>query len=129
VDNVGELHLGMDNFDLRNGSAKENQFLHIARQYNSKVDWVIQKNDWSGDWRKQSRANKQAVFKKLVSNITLLLHTRLTDTASKLSHTPVLVWRKHQHAEMVSLSISKTIRKMLTQRFCSTSFTPIFVKS
>jgi hypothetical protein len=58
--------------------------LNTARQYNSKVDWVIQKNDWNGDWRKQSRANKQAVFKKLVSNIALLLHTRLTDTASKL---------------------------------------------
>ncbi|MBK1891356.1 hypothetical protein Undi14_15065 [Undibacterium sp. 14-3-2] len=84
VDNVGELHLGSDNFDIRNGSAKENQFLNTARQYNSKVDWVIQKNDWNGDWRKQSRANKQAVFKKLVSNIALLLHTRLTDTASKL---------------------------------------------
>ncbi|MBR7792652.1 hypothetical protein KDM87_08610 [Undibacterium sp. FT147W] len=84
VDNVGELHLGSDNFDVRNGSAKENQFLNTARQYNSKVDWVIQKNDWNGDWRKQSRANKQAVFKKLVSNITLLLHTRLTDAASKL---------------------------------------------
>ncbi len=84
VDNVGELHLGARPFDIRNGSTAENQFIRVARQYNSKVDWMIQKNDWNGDWRKYSRENKQAVFKKLLTNITTLLRAPLTDPASRL---------------------------------------------
>jgi hypothetical protein len=84
VDNVGELRLGARSFDVRNGSAADNQFIRMAHQYNSKVDWMIQKNDWNGDWRKYSRENKQAVFKKLIVNITTLLRTPLTDTASRV---------------------------------------------
>lgn len=84
VDNVGELRLGARSFDVRNGSAADNQFIRTAHQYNSKVDWLIQKNDWNGDWRKYSRENKQAVFKKLILNISTLLRTPLTDTASRI---------------------------------------------
>ena len=61
---------------------EQNQFIRLAHQYNS-VDWVIQKNDWNGDWKRYSRDNKKAILSKLVSNIKNLLHTRLTDTASK----------------------------------------------
>jgi len=84
VDNVGELRLGAQTFDINNGSARDNEFIRVARQYNSKVDWLIQKNDWSGDWRKFSRENKQAVLKKLIQNITGLLRAPLVDLASSV---------------------------------------------
>lgn len=84
VDNVGELKLGANAFDIRNGSAKDNEFIRTARQYNSKVDWLIQKNDWSGDWRKFSRENKQAVLKKLIQNIAGLLRAPLNDISSRI---------------------------------------------
>ena len=88
VDNVGDFRLGAAPFDIKDGSAEQNQFIRLAHQYNSKVDWVIQKNDWNGDWKRYSRDNKKAILSKLVSNIKNLLHTRLTDTASKMR--PVL---------------------------------------
>ncbi|PRC93456.1 hypothetical protein [Solimicrobium silvestre] len=84
VDNVGDLQLGTTPLDVHDGLAEENQFLRIAHQYNSKVDWLIQKNDWNGDWKKYSRENKHAVFQALITNITQLLRTKLSDTASRL---------------------------------------------
>jgi len=84
VDNVGDLHLGAQPFDVHDGSANSNEFLRIAHQYNSKVDWLIQKNDWNGDWKKYSHADKQAVLAALITNIGQLLRTRLSDTASRL---------------------------------------------
>lgn len=84
VDNVGDLRLGQVPFDVKDGSAEQNQFVRLAHQYNSKVDWLIQKNDWNGDWKRYSRENKQAVLRKLISNISHLLRTRLNDTGSRL---------------------------------------------
>ncbi|WMW80517.1 hypothetical protein RF679_18035 [Undibacterium cyanobacteriorum] len=87
VDNVGDFRLGAVPFDIKDGSSDANQFIRVAHQYNSKVDWVIQKNDWNGDWKRHSRDNKKAILSKLLTNIKNLLHTRLTDTASKLKPT------------------------------------------
>ncbi len=84
VDNVGDLRLGLVPFDVKDGSAASNQFIRLAHQYNSKVDWLIQKNDWNGDWKRYSRENKQAVLRKLIVNISNLLRTRLKDTGSQL---------------------------------------------
>lgn len=83
-DNVGELYLGAQSFDVQSKNIDEHQFVRLAHQYNSKVDWVIQKNDWRGDWSKFSRENKRSVLKKLISNLTTLLRHPLTDTSSQL---------------------------------------------
>lgn len=83
-DNVGELYLGAQNFEVESKNINEHQFVRLAHQYNSKVDWVIQKNDWRGDWSKFSRENKRSVLKKLISNLTTLLRHPLTDVSSEL---------------------------------------------
>ncbi|GGC76629.1 hypothetical protein [Undibacterium terreum] len=84
VDNVGDFRLGGNSFDITDGSDSENEFMRVADQYNSKVDWMIQKNDWDGEWKTYSAQNKKAVFKKMLSNIMQLLRTPLTDAASKI---------------------------------------------
>ena len=79
IDNVGELMLGDVNFAMKK-DADVPGFVRTAHQYNSKVDWVIQKNDWDGDWKTLSARSKQAVFAKLGSNILALL----TDSSTGL---------------------------------------------
>jgi hypothetical protein len=86
VDNVGELHLGNSLFDLTNGNNASDQAIRVARQHNSKVDWLIQKNDWGGDWKNFSRENKQAIFKKLIVSISTLLRSPLNDPMSQTKH-------------------------------------------
>lgn len=83
-DNVGELFLGAQSFDVESKNIDEHQFVRLAHQYNSKVDWVIQKNDWRGDWSKFSRENKRSVLKKLISNLATLLRHPLSDTYSRI---------------------------------------------
>lgn len=84
VDNVGELFLGGQSFDVKSKNIDEHQFVRLAHQYNSKVDWVIQKNDWRGDWSKFSRENKRSVLKKLISNLATLLRHPLSDVSSRM---------------------------------------------
>ena len=79
VDNAGDFRLGKNSFDLIDGSNNANDFLRIAHQYNSKVDWMIQKNDWDGDLQ-----NRRFVFKRMQANILALLDAPLTDPASKI---------------------------------------------
>ena len=83
VDNVGELYLGNSLFDLTSGNNASDQAIRIARQHNSQVDWLIQKNDWGGDWKNFSRENKQAIFKKLIVSISTLLRSPLNDPMSQ----------------------------------------------
>jgi hypothetical protein len=83
VDNLGNLSLGNQHFNPLNGSLESNQFIQMAHQFNSKADWLIQKNDWS-DWRSSSREKRQMILERLAFNIEDMLKTRLTDRFSKL---------------------------------------------
>lgn len=87
MDNLGELKQSNDiakggQFTIDDGSAAPNEFIQTARNYNSKVDWVVQKSDWD-EWNKYPRESKQAIFRRLANNIINLLHTPLTDKFSK----------------------------------------------
>ncbi|MFZ6756057.1 hypothetical protein ACO0K9_02465 [Undibacterium sp. Ji50W] len=87
MDNLGELKQSNDiaksgQFTIDDGSAAPNEFIQTARNYNSKVDWVVQKSDWD-EWSKYPAESKQAIFRRLANNIINLLHTPLTDKFSK----------------------------------------------
>jgi hypothetical protein len=69
---------------VTDGKDKPNEFVRISRLYNVKVDWMIQKNDWGGEWENSSVDKKKAVFRKLQHNIIALLHTPLTDFSSQI---------------------------------------------
>lgn len=86
VGDVGDFRLGAENFKIRDGSRKANEFVRVAHQYNSKVDWMIRKNDWKGEWSHLSPANKQAFFAQMEANIVALLGTELEDAESKLRY-------------------------------------------
>lgn len=88
VDNVGNFMLGANNYDLTSVKETETNFVRIAHQYNSKVDWTIQKNDWDGDWKNFSEQSKVAVLAQIRSNILALLTAPLQDLTSRLqAHT------------------------------------------
>jgi hypothetical protein len=84
VDNFGNFQRGADSFDMNQHDSSETEFVRVAHQYNSKVDWVIQKNDWDGDWRNFTAQSRKVVFAKIRANIVTLLTTRLNDTMSRL---------------------------------------------
>lgn len=84
VDNTGEFRLGDLAFDLRDGSATANEFVRTAHQYNSKVDWLIQKNDWGGEWKALTAQGKKAVFKRMLDNISTLLNAPLTNPGARV---------------------------------------------
>jgi hypothetical protein len=84
IDNGGDFRLGANSFNAQDGSPGENEFVRVAHQYNSKVDWMVQKNDWDGEWKTSSVTTKETFFKKLEANIVTLLSTHRTDTASAL---------------------------------------------
>lgn len=84
VDNFGNFQRGADSFDVTQADSSETAFVRVAHQYNSKVDWVIQKNDWDGDWRNFTAQSRKVVFAKIRANIMALLTTQLNDTMSRL---------------------------------------------
>jgi hypothetical protein len=84
VDNGGEFWRGAQPFNVHDGSPGENDFVRVAHQYNSKVDWMIQKNNWTDGWASSPATNKEAFFKKMEMNIVALLTAHRNDTASKL---------------------------------------------
>lgn len=84
VGDGGDFMLGKNSFEPRDGSGGENDFVRVAHQYNSKVDWMIQKNDWESEWAGTSITAKEAFFKRMEANIIALLGTELTDTGSRL---------------------------------------------
>lgn len=85
VDNFGSLLRGAESVDVSVNNGVDNAaFVRIAHQYNSKVDWVIQKNDWDGDWRNYTTQSRKLVFSKLRANILALLTTPASDTISTL---------------------------------------------
>ena len=86
VDNFGNLQRGAESYDVTQNDASENNFVRIAHQHNAKVDWVIQKNDWDGDWRNFTPQGRKVVFGKLRTNILALLTAPLTDTVSKIKN-------------------------------------------
>jgi hypothetical protein len=80
VDNYGNLQRGSDSYDVTQNDGGEAAFVRIAHQYNSKVDWLIQKNDWAS----VPPQARKGMLAKLRSNILLLLTAPLTDTISTL---------------------------------------------
>lgn len=84
VDNTGEFRLGQRSFDVADGSTEGNEFVRIARQHNSKVDWLIQKNDWGPEWKTLTPEGKRAVFKRILTNITTLLNAPLTNIGARV---------------------------------------------
>lgn len=84
IDHTGEFHLGSRDFDLQDGSAAANEFVRVARKYNSKVDWLIQKNDWDHEWQSLSPQSKKAVFNRILSNISTLLNAPLTNLSARV---------------------------------------------
>lgn len=84
VDNTGEFRLGSNSFDIHDGSAEANEFVLTAHQYNSKVDWLIQKNDWGREWQALNSQSKKAVFKRILDNISTLLNAPLSNPGSKV---------------------------------------------
>lgn len=84
VDNTGDFRLGSNSFNIHDGSAEANEFVRTARQHNSKVDWLIQKNDWGREWQALNPQSKKAVFKRMLDNISTLLNTPLSNPGSKL---------------------------------------------
>jgi hypothetical protein len=84
VDNFGNFQRGADSFDVNQHDSTETEFVRVAHQHNSKVDWVIQKNDWDGDWRNFTAQSRKVVFAKIRANIVALLTTPLNDTMSRL---------------------------------------------
>ena len=84
VDNAGEFRLGARSFNIRDGSAEANEFVRVAHQYNSKVDWLIHKNDWDREWQGFSVEKKKQVFQTMLGNISILLNAPLTNVAARL---------------------------------------------
>nr|WP_315249098.1 hypothetical protein [uncultured Duganella sp.] len=85
VDNFGSLLRGAESVDVAVNNGIDNAaFVRVAHQYNSKVDWVIQKNDWDGDWRNYTPQSRQVMFAKLRDNIVALLNTPASDIISTL---------------------------------------------
>ena len=84
VDNDGELLLGKEKFNLLNGDDKANDFVRTARQYNSNVDWMVQKSDWRGDWGALNPQSKKAMFDRLLLNISTLLNAPLTHPGARV---------------------------------------------
>ncbi|MRW89708.1 hypothetical protein GJ699_06910 [Duganella sp. FT80W] len=103
VDNVGNFMLGADNFDVTDVGSAETAFVRVAHQYNSKVDWVIQKNDWDGDWKSFSAQSRKAVFAKIRANIMALLTTPMSDTVSKLKGYSTLGLEQPRRGDGVTL--------------------------
>lgn len=86
VDNFGNFQRGADSYDVTQNDGNETAFVRIAHRYNSKVDWVIQKNDWEGDWRNFSQQSRKVVFAKIRANILALLTAPLNDTVSRIKN-------------------------------------------
>jgi hypothetical protein len=84
VDNFGSLLHGSESVDVSVNHGADNAFVRVAHRYNSKVDWVIQKNDWDGDWRNYTPQSRKVVFSKLRTNIIALLTTPADDFLSRL---------------------------------------------
>ncbi|MYM71745.1 hypothetical protein GTP56_05975 [Duganella sp. FT134W] len=84
VDNFGSLQHGAESVDVAVNHGADNAFVRVAHRYNSKVDWVIQKNDWDGDWRNYTPQSRKVVFSKLRDNIIALLTTPADDFLSRL---------------------------------------------
>lgn len=85
VDNTGEFYLGSNSFDVHDGSAKPNEFVRVARQHNSKVDWLIQKDDWRGAWLALNSQSKKAMLKRIGDNIIDLLNAPLSNPGAKVA--------------------------------------------
>jgi hypothetical protein len=64
-------------------SGLDGDFLRESRRYGTKIDLVIYKKDWKG-WADVSEENKEALFKKLATNITALVNLPMADLFSKL---------------------------------------------
>lgn len=84
VDHTGDFRLGSSHFPINDRNADPEDFQRVARQYNSSVDWLIQKTDWSGDWKAMKKASKEAVFNNLLKNISLLLNTPLSNFGAQM---------------------------------------------
>lgn len=67
-------------------------FVREAHQYNSRVDWVVEKTDWGSGWTDQSEEARMVVFRRLCSQITSLITEPLDDAivrlSSKVSYAP-----------------------------------------
>jgi hypothetical protein len=83
IDGNGDFKRGTQPFDIENGGRLENDFVRVAHQHNSRVDWMIQKNEWS-DWLSSPTSSKVAFFKRIEANVLTLLTTQRNDTASRL---------------------------------------------
>ena len=103
VDQSGELRLGAATFDIRDGSAAANGFVHTAHRYNAKVDWLIQKGDWDTDWRSLGEDSKKAVFRRLLDNISTLLNTPLSDPAARMKRLTTFVGDGPRRGDGVTL--------------------------
>ncbi|SDU58441.1 peptidoglycan-binding domain-containing protein [Desulfobacula phenolica] len=59
------------------------QFVHKAHKHRTKVDVVIQKDDWE-KWTELNSQEKSQLFDNLITNIVKLVNTKLTHTFSKI---------------------------------------------
>jgi hypothetical protein len=85
IDDTGEFRLGSSSFDISDGSADANEFVRTAHQYNSKVDWLIQKNDW-GQWSALKSEGRKAVLRRIRANIGTLLTAPLSNLEARLKN-------------------------------------------
>lgn len=59
-------------------------FVRTARKFEAKVDWVVQRHDWRGEWAGYERERKAALLKKMADNVSAWLQTPLRDRFSRV---------------------------------------------
>lgn len=81
-DDNGSLRQANDGRDINaallNGDPAQTAFVSVAHRYRTKVDWVIQRNDWRS-WSKLGKDRKEQIFDQLAASISQMLAARLND--------------------------------------------------
>lgn len=60
-------------------------FVRKAHQFNSRVDWVIEKNQWGANWIDQNEEARRLIFQKLADQITAFITQPLEDAVVRVA--------------------------------------------
>ncbi|EJL94040.1 hypothetical protein PMI16_00395 [Herbaspirillum sp. CF444] len=91
-DDTGILRQANDGRDFvaaaENGDLAQHDFVNIARDHQTAVDWVVQRNDWRS-WQKMDKGRKEQILERLATSIVRLMSIRLHSwTATVSNHLP-----------------------------------------
>jgi hypothetical protein len=86
-DEKGVLHylndLGSDPTDFSSLDIKRRDFVRLAHEHGTRVDWVLAKDDWGKDWSRLSIQERSNLLSQVTSSLVKHLTTVLSDPLSK----------------------------------------------